>query len=126
MNIVLDTIMESVPPVLKKEAESLKDQITVFVDKVTKIQEECSHNWKKIMGYDKDYSPRLDGRGVGQQVLKELVCLSCNLHKPFKAFPFRRCHKCGGKMKHDRREQFGMDTAHINKCEDCGHEYDTT
>lgn len=117
---------EDVSPGLWNEVEKLNQKIVHFQRDIKAAQDACCHAWNRIMQYDPNYSPRLDDRSKGQHVIKEFHCPVCNLRRPLVGLPFQVCHKCGGKMKHDRTEQCGMDRAFIHKCEDCGHEYDTT
>lgn len=117
---------DEVPSHLWGSAEALNTQIQALKHEIEAFQKVCKHSWQKVMKFDFSYSPRLDGLGKGQEVIKEFHCATCNLHKPFEGLPYQICHKCGGEMRHDRREQFGMDTAKVHKCQSCGHEYDTT
>ncbi len=108
--------------------EDIKKAEEKFVSQLSAFQNSCSHEWEKVMEYDKDYSPRVDGIGVGGDVLIGWRCKLCKNFKPRPVgSPFKICHKCGGEMKFDHSE--GIDAgirAHIHKCVDCGHEYDTT
>jgi hypothetical protein len=118
---------KDIPPVLWPEAESLNNQEKDFLRKVEEFQESCVHNLQKVMAYDPDYSPRVDGLGRGQDVIKEFCCSTCNLHQPIKGMPWQTCRKCGSKMRYDRREQVDSGiSALVSKCKACGHEYDTT
>ena len=86
----------------------------------------CQHNFEKVMKYDATYRDRLDGVGKGQDVFVGRKCKKCGLFEPRKkGLPFEVCYKCGGRMEHNRQEPYGEDTAHVHKCQSCGHEHDT-
>ena len=95
-------------------------------ERIKTIQDVCEHEFHPVMVFDANYSPRLDDMGRGQDVFAGGKCHLC---KKFESravgLPCIVCYKCGGAMKYDRREQFGMDSAKVYKCESCGHEHDT-
>jgi len=93
-----------------------------------KVQSDCDHDFKRIMVLDEHYCSRLDGRGRGEEeVFVGEKCAKCNFFRQRKrGHPWQVCFKCGGPMKHNRMELFGQDRVHVNKCQDCGHEHDTT
>lgn len=118
-------IAEDIPPKFWERAQNLNKEIVALETEIRLFQKDCVHAFEKIMHYDPKYSPRLDGIGTGAKVIREFFCSTCHIIKPIR-FPWQECWKCGGKMKHDHTEQFGMDRAHIYKCENCGHKHDTT
>ena len=123
----LKNLRVGIPPQLSSRAQTLSVELESLLQEAKNIQATCQHDWQKVTWKDPEYSPRLDDIGKGSFiVIKEFHCPKCQSTEPIKGFPFTVCRLCGGNMKFDRREQFGMDTAHIRKCESCGHEYDTT
>ncbi len=126
MALVLLMKLEDIPPSISEDAERLNQEVKVLRQRAADIQNACDHEFTAIKFRDGKYKPRLDGVNTGQyDVIKEFHCPKCNLHKPLGGDPYTVCRLCGGTMKYDRREQFGMDRAHVHKCEKCGHEYDT-
>jgi len=120
-------LKEHTPTHLWPITEAINNTVIGLREYIQEIQQKCEHAWEPRKWRDPKYSPRVDGKDVGTtQVINEHVCSKCNLHKPFKHLPFHVCHKCGGTMQHARVELFGQNRIHINKCESCGHEYDTT
>lgn len=113
-----------VPPNLWTEATALNKLISDLQRKIELFQAGCNHAWERVMAYDSNYHSRLDRHG-GENVIVEFHCPLCNTYKPIGGQPTTICRKCGGKMEFNRNEQCGMDRAHVFKCVDCGHEYDT-
>ena len=97
---------------------------------VKEAQEGCGrrgHDFEPVMVFDKEYCGRLDRIGKGQDIFIGRKCKKCKKYEPRSdGFPWQICYKCGGIMKHDHNELFGEDRVHINKCQSCGHEHDTT
>ncbi len=122
-----DLTEEDVPASILRTFLTMLIRQQEFMEKLAKIQADCEHQWEKVMQYDKGYSPMVGQRATGENILVGWRCGKCKLFKPRpKGLPFKICHKCGGKMDFDRSESVGQDRVHINKCVDCGHEYDTT
>ncbi len=100
--------------------KSLKEIVEVF-------QQSCEHDFQKIMRFDENYCGRVDGRGIGQDVYIGKRCKKCGLFESRPAGrPWEICHKCGGIMKWHDADRCGEDRVNINKCQSCGHEYNTT
>jgi hypothetical protein len=116
----------STPTALWSRAKVSNDIEAKLSQDIQEAQDVCEHAWDKVMKHDSDYSPRVDGRGRGGQVIEKFHCSVCSADRPITGMPWQVCRKCGGKMKNDRIEQAGMDRAHVHKCVDCDHEYDTT
>ena len=106
----------------------LNDARQELVEEAKKVQSDCDHDFKRIMVLDEHYCSRLDGRGrEEEEVFVGEKCAKCNFFRQRKrGHPWQVCFKCGGPMKHNRMELFGQDRVHVNKCQDCGHEHDTT
>lgn len=118
---------KDIPEEFLEEYQNIKDQEEQFVMRLTVFQGSCQHEWEKVMVYDENYSSMVGQRTFGEDVLSGWCCKKCKLFKPRPdRLPFRICHKCGGKMKFDHSEYCGQDRIFIHKCEECGHEYDTT
>lgn len=116
---------QDVPPVIWEEAQELNNKIQALQERIVGVQDVCEHDWTPVRHNDPSYTPRLDGLHDGRyDVIKEFRCHKCYLTKPLGGRCHTICRLCGGKMKYDRVEQFGMDRAHVYKCEDCDHEYD--
>lgn len=111
--------LSTVPPVAQEDARRLQASIE-------QIQKTCEHKLDPVMTYDITYCSRVDGYGVGAQVIKEFRCAKCNLCKPIEGYSFTICRMCGGEMKVDHWEPFDGERVTIHKCVSCRHEYDTT
>lgn len=112
--------IEDIPPHLQALFRELLKQAKDF-------QAACSHDWQKITWRDLNYSPRVDGQGIGHYtVIKGFRCSKCNLSKSIEGTPSQICRICGGEMKHDREERYQQTRVFVAKCTNCGHEYDTT
>ena len=120
-------------PEIKRQAEYVydcKNRLMLaeqgLADMIARFQHVCEHSFEAVTKYDREYHGRLDCYDRGQDIFLGKRCKKC---KAFVAraggYPWQICYKCGGKMKFDRHEQFGMDRAIVHKCEDCGHEHDT-
>ena len=118
--------LNTVPSELSEEAKKLNDEKSALLKKIADIQSACTHDWKPVKEYYRNYSPRVDGMNVGAEVIKEFHCILCKKLVPIQGTPSQICRKCGGKMNYDHREMCGQDRVYIHKCEKCGHEYDTT
>ncbi len=122
-----DLTEKDIPKQFLEQYHNLKSLEEQFIIILTAFQDNCPHEWEKIMEYNSNYSPRVDGLGVGGDVLVGWRCKPCNAFKPRPdKLPFNICYKCGGKMKLDHSEYCGQDRVFIHKCVECGHEYDTT
>ncbi len=116
-----------VPPKLWPLASAVNDIEGLLWKEIAGIQSNCQHVWSKITWCDPNYTGRLDHRDQGQHnVIKGFHCAVCNAYKPFTGLPFEVCFLCGGKMKIDRYEQCDGLRIMVHKCQDCGHEHDTT
>lgn len=118
--------LRKIPLCFQTRAIELNVQEQALLDQARVLQNQCDHSWMGMKARDPEYSPRVDGRGVGAEVIKYFRCEKCNLHKPFNGLPFDVCHMCGGRMLRDREERYGDARVFVHKCENCGHEYDTT
>ncbi len=117
---------EKVPPMLWIYANGINDQVIRLEAKIAKVQKECKHKWDKVMGFDPHYSPRVDGRGRGQDVIKSFHCSLCNADKPMSGSSSSVCHKCGSEMKFAGNDHCDGVRVNCYKCVTCGHEFDTT
>lgn len=118
--------LEEVPYKLRKRAKKINTLARELRKEIKEAQRRCDHFFKSIKEYNCDYRPRLDGLGQGAEVIVAFYCEKCGLQKPITGLPFEVCRKCGGQMKFDRQELYGEQRVIVNKCQNCGHEYDTT
>jgi len=125
VNIMLFDL-KNVPRVLHNTAQYINNQASILMGEIEDVQNKCEHSWEKVTRYDPKYSPFVDGRHFGSQVIFEFCCSICNRRKPIEGEPYTVCRMCGGNMKHDRFENCGGARVNVNKCRSCGHEYDTT
>lgn len=102
------------------------DEVSNLLFRITEFKKDCNHSWEPVKSFDSGYSPRVDGLGKGEKIITHFFCPKCVSRKPIEGVPSTICRKCGGKMKHNGQEMCGQDRVHLHKCEDCGHEYDTT
>jgi len=114
-----------------KYVKSLKQRLVLaekaLQDSLIEYRAKCDHRFLPVMKYDPSYCGRVDGQGMGQDIYVGKECQKCGLFEPRPAgFPWQVCHKCGGRMKHDHQENVDLVRVHINKCQNCGHEHDTT
>lgn len=111
--------------IIKKVEEYAKQVLTPVKRKIKKLRRRCKpHDFEKIMFFDQSYSPRADGVGAGQDVLKEKRCKECWFSIPVDKDPWEQCWKCGDKMDLDRFGNFATNQTEIFKCQKCGHEYE--
>jgi rRNA maturation endonuclease Nob1 len=80
----------------------------------------------KVIEWDPKYSPRVDGRGKGADVIKGYRCRTCAKFEPLVGQPYDICWLCGGKMMNVGITFCGQDRVRVSRCQDCGKEYDTT
>ncbi|MDD2935029.1 MAG: hypothetical protein PHX25_00985 [Candidatus Pacebacteria bacterium] len=115
-----------VPEKFLEEAWDLKKRIDEF-------KKSCGHEWKRVMKYDPEYSPKVDDSKKGAEIISHFHCSLCNSNKAFTRVTTKCCHKCSGEMVRDRERIWrtkhpitGIDKVivHIYKCKDCGHEYE--
>ena len=79
---------KSVPQELWIEAEKVNQLVVDLQNKIVEHQKECQHSWEKVMGYDSNYSPRVDASG-GEDVIKKFHCSKCASHKTFDERPWQ-------------------------------------
>ncbi|MBU1557775.1 hypothetical protein KKC45_02330 [Patescibacteria group bacterium] len=111
---------------LKQIPERFMQEVSNLLFRMAEFKENCEHGWDKVMKYDPNYSPRVDEGGIGEEIIDHFFCEKCRSRKELEGLPFTICRKCGGIMKLDHRERYDTEIVYINKCQDCGHEYDTT
>lgn len=114
---------------LGKIAGNTRRNVKLILKQLEREQANCKpHDFKKIMGFDKNYSPKANGACRGQDVLKAKACRECGFYAQFNGNPWENCFKCGEKMDWDRFGTFAGNQTSIFKCQgqNCGHEYEKT
>lgn len=102
----------------------LRDEEEEFEKYIAQLQNQCKHEFKKIM----IPAPKDHLNQFGEEIMKGEECTQCGFFKPRpEGSPYEVCYKCGGKMNYEVKEPGqGGDGRHHYKCTICKHPYTDT
>ncbi|MDD5098349.1 MAG: hypothetical protein PHD31_01360 [Candidatus Pacebacteria bacterium] len=93
---------------------------------IDELQAKCPHNnLEEIRSWDSNYTPRIDGKNKGLNVLLSRRCKFCkfSIKRP-EGEPWQICYNCGNKMEKQGMTLYGEKIVEIYRCTKCKHTHD--
>ncbi|MFA6251501.1 MAG: hypothetical protein WC603_02650 [Candidatus Paceibacterota bacterium] len=123
--LIVKSIITDRLRVIMNLSKQFDDEKPKLDQAVLSIQENCRHNLKKIMMFDKNYNLGIDNHNnsvYGDYVLRGKECIHCGAFFPRKD-DVKICRKCGnGQWEFTPIPGcIGGETRQISTCKNCGH-----